>query len=118
MRCAWCETGIEGARVLFTGINSRRTGSSRSFATASAIRATATPPGPNPAADLKFFVGKRMGKNKVHVLSSFGREEGPLLVPTARALFPPHRGRAHCQARALYRICVAAAPCEGGGFTT
>lgn len=46
-------------------------------------------PGPNPAADLKFFVGKHANR-KAHArgLSYFAQEEGPQLVATARGLFP------------------------------
>jgi integrase len=46
-------------------------------------------PGPNPAGDLKFFVGKRAHR-KAHsgAAAFFAQEEGPQLVATARALFP------------------------------
>jgi integrase len=49
---------------------------------------TKTLPGPNPAADLKFFVGKRMGKRQAGALVYFGQEEGPALFGTAGALCP------------------------------
>jgi integrase len=45
-------------------------------------------PGPNPAADLKFFVGRRMGKRQAGALAYFGQEEGPALFGTAGAMFP------------------------------
>ena len=46
-------------------------------------------PGPNPAADLRFFIGKRAHrKTKSGTLAYFGQEEGPQLVATAKALFP------------------------------
>lgn len=45
-------------------------------------------PGPNPAADLKFFVGKRMHKRQSASLEYFGQEEGPALIATAKALVP------------------------------
>jgi integrase len=45
-------------------------------------------PGPNPAADLKHFVGKRAHKPRVGGPTYFAQEEAPQLVATARALFP------------------------------
>jgi len=45
-------------------------------------------PGPNPAGDLKFFVGKRADKNRLRSLAFFSQEEGPQLTATAKALFP------------------------------
>lgn len=46
-------------------------------------------PGPNPAGDLKFFVGKRAHrKGHSGATAYFANEEGPALVATARALFP------------------------------
>jgi len=43
----------------------------------------------NPAADLKFFVGKRAyRKTRSSAPAYFAQEEGPQLVATARALFP------------------------------
>jgi integrase len=45
--------------------------------------------GPNPAADLKFFIGKQTQKRaRQRKLSYFAQEEGPQLFATARALFP------------------------------
>ncbi len=44
--------------------------------------------GPNPAADLKFFVGKRAQKKLHRPLAYFTQEEGPQLVATVRGLFP------------------------------
>jgi integrase len=46
-----------------------------------------TLPGPNPAADLKFFVGRR-GKKRRPSLAFFHPEEGPQLVATAEAAYP------------------------------
>ena len=43
--------------------------------------------GPNPAGDLKYFVG-RAAKKPQTTLAYFSREEGPQLVATARALCP------------------------------
>ena len=45
-------------------------------------------PGPNPAADLKFFIGKRASKKLHRPLAYFTPEEGPQLVATAKALCP------------------------------
>jgi hypothetical protein len=46
-------------------------------------------PGPNPAGDLKFFVGKRAHRRaRSSAAAYFSQEEGPQLVATARALFP------------------------------
>jgi integrase len=45
-------------------------------------------PGPNPAADLKHFVGKRAHKARAGAPSYFAQEEAPQLIATARALFP------------------------------
>jgi integrase len=45
-------------------------------------------PGPNPAADLKHFVGKRAHKARSSAPTFFAQEEAPQLVATARALFP------------------------------
>ena len=46
-------------------------------------------PGPNPAGDLRFFIGKRAHrKTKSGTPAYFAQEEGPQLVATARALFP------------------------------
>ena len=43
-------------------------------------------PGPNPAADLKYFVGKRAHrKGRSRALAFFTQEEGPQLFATARA---------------------------------
>jgi integrase len=42
--------------------------------------------GPNPAADLKFFVGKRAHRRPQQALAYFSQEEGPQLVGTARAM--------------------------------
>jgi integrase len=44
-------------------------------------------PGPNPAADLKFFIGKRLQRKK-SALEFFHQEEGPQLIATAKALWP------------------------------
>lgn len=45
--------------------------------------------GPNPAGDLKFFVGKRAHRRaRSSAAAYFSQEEGPQLVATARALFP------------------------------
>jgi integrase len=41
-------------------------------------------PGPNPAGDLKFFIGKR-GKKRRPALAFFHPEEGPQLAATAEA---------------------------------
>lgn len=50
---------------------------------------TKTLAGPNPAADLKYFIGKGAHrKARRHIASFFVQEEGPQLVNTARALFP------------------------------
>jgi integrase len=46
---------------------------------------TKTLPGPNPAADLKFFAGKR---KKATAAVFFTQEEGPTLVAAAKALHP------------------------------
>lgn len=49
---------------------------------------TKTLPGPNPAADLKFFIGKGAHrKAKRRVAAFFAQEEGPQLVATAHALW-------------------------------
>jgi integrase len=48
-------------------------------------------PGPNPAADLKHFVGKHAYRNRKarqRATKFFEQEEAPQLVATARALFP------------------------------
>jgi integrase len=46
-------------------------------------------PGPNPAADLKYFIGKRaQRKTKGGALAYFAQEEAPQLAATAKALFP------------------------------
>jgi len=48
-----------------------------------------TLPGPNPAADLKPFIGRGVYRRaKSSPLAFFSQEEGPQLVATARALFP------------------------------
>ncbi len=44
--------------------------------------------GPNPAADLKFFIGKRAYRKRQHGVAFFTQEEGPQLFATARAGFP------------------------------
>ena len=44
--------------------------------------------GPNPAGDLKFFIGKRADKKRLRSLAFFSQEEGPQLTATAKALFP------------------------------
>jgi integrase len=45
--------------------------------------------GPNPAADLKHFIGKGANKRARNIdRKYFGQEEGPQLVATARALCP------------------------------
>ena len=49
---------------------------------------TKTLPGQNPAADLKFFVGKRADKRRLRSLAFFAQEEGPQLIGTAKAMFP------------------------------
>jgi integrase len=46
-----------------------------------------TLPGPNPAADLKFFIGKRARKRRP-TLAFFHPEEGPQLSETAEGAFP------------------------------
>jgi len=46
-------------------------------------------PGPNPASDLRYFVGKGAHrKARRRITSYFAQEEGPQLVATAKALFP------------------------------
>ena len=46
-------------------------------------------PGPNPAADLKYFIGKDAHrKARRRIAGYFAQEEGPQLVATAKALFP------------------------------
>jgi integrase len=46
-------------------------------------------PGPNPAADLKYFIGKGAHrKARRHVAAFFAQEEGPQLVSTAKAMAP------------------------------
>src|SRR5262249_14183682 len=46
-------------------------------------------PGPNPAADLRFFIATRAPrKTRGGVLPYFAQEEAPQLVATAKALFP------------------------------
>jgi integrase len=46
-------------------------------------------PGPNPAGDLRFFIGKRAHrKTKSGAPAYFAQEEGPQLLATAKALFP------------------------------
>lgn len=46
-------------------------------------------PGPNPAADLKYFIGKGAHKrSRGAAFKFFGQEEGPQLFATAKALFP------------------------------
>jgi integrase len=46
-------------------------------------------PGPNPAADLRFFIGKRAHrKTRGGALAYFAQEEAPQLVATAKALCP------------------------------
>jgi integrase len=50
---------------------------------------TKTLAGPNPAADLKYFIGKGAHrKARRRIAAFFAQEEGPQLVNTARALFP------------------------------
>jgi len=50
---------------------------------------TKTLPGPNRAADLKYFIGKGAHrKAKRRVAAFFATEEGPALVGTARAMWP------------------------------
>jgi len=44
-------------------------------------------PGPNPAADLRAYVGRGLHRKK-RVLSFFAQEEGPQLVATAKGMFP------------------------------
>ena len=46
-----------------------------------------TLPGPNPAGDLEFFIGKR-GKKRRPTMAFFHPEEGPQLVATAEVLCP------------------------------
>src|SRR5262245_2236319 len=49
-------------------------------------------PGPNPAADLRYFIGKGAHlKARRSAMSYFAQEEGPQLVATAKALFPRWR---------------------------
>jgi len=43
--------------------------------------------GPNPAADLKFFIGKHAHRRQ-RSATFFAQEEGPQLIATAKALFP------------------------------
>jgi integrase len=45
-------------------------------------------PGPNPAADLRYFVGKRAHRKRQHRVTVFTQEEGPQLFATAKALCP------------------------------
>jgi integrase len=45
-------------------------------------------PGPNPAGDLKFFIGKRADKRRLRSLKFFLQEEGPQLFATSKVLFP------------------------------
>lgn len=46
-------------------------------------------PGPNPAGDLKYFIGKGAHrKARRRITGYFAQEEGPQLVATAKALFP------------------------------
>jgi integrase len=46
-------------------------------------------PGPNPAGDLRYFIGKGAHrKARRHVTAFFAQEEGPQLVATANALWP------------------------------
>jgi len=46
-------------------------------------------PGPNPAADLKFFIGKGAHKrSRATAYKFFAQEEGPQLFATAKALWP------------------------------
>lgn len=49
---------------------------------------TKTLAGPNPAGDLKFFVGKQPHKARSDTPMFFTREEAPQLFATARGLFP------------------------------
>jgi integrase len=50
---------------------------------------TKTLPGPNPAADLKYFIGRGAHKKaRQRVAAFFSQEEGPQFVATAKALFP------------------------------
>src|SRR5262249_4031179 len=44
--------------------------------------------GPNPAADLRYFIGKQAHRKRTARTSHFTREEAPQLVATATALFP------------------------------
>src|SRR5207302_811822 len=43
--------------------------------------------GPNPAADLRYFIGRGIHR-KTRSAAFFAQEEGPALVATAKALFP------------------------------
>src|SRR5262249_27366477 len=45
-------------------------------------------PGPNPAADLKFFIGRRAYKRRIQPLAYFTPDEGRQLVAAATALRP------------------------------
>src|SRR4030095_3002419 len=45
-------------------------------------------PGPNPAADLTYFVGKQGKRRRTERAAHFSREEAPQLVATAQALWP------------------------------
>ena len=46
-------------------------------------------PGPNPAGDLRYFIGKGAHrKARRHAATFFAQEEGPQLVATAKALWP------------------------------
>jgi len=47
-----------------------------------------TLPGPNPAADLRYFIGKQAHRKRTERTAHFSREEAPQLVATAAALFP------------------------------
>jgi integrase len=53
-----------------------------------AMMETKVLPGPNPAADLKFFIGKQASKKRHRPVTYFRQEEGPQLVATALAAFP------------------------------
>jgi integrase len=46
-----------------------------------------TLPGPNPAADLKFFIGKS-ARSKAQHPKFFSQDEGPKLIEAAQALYP------------------------------
>lgn len=48
---------------------------------------TKTLPGPNPAADLRYFIGKGAHRKR-GIASFFAQEEGPQLVATVKALWP------------------------------